>query len=135
MNTPIRAALLILIATATSCTSEPPELAKSQCSRVGQRLGETPVKGFIFGELGTKVLLNSCPGVQVPITFIGDAPPEFMKLVSVAVQREDVVGFEAVANGFVVQERDRDPVLILTSLDKLREAPSIVAARETASGQ
>ena len=77
--------------------------------------------------------LGACPGAQVPVAFIGEAPADYKHLTEVASQRKQVVVFDAVADGFIVQERDVDLVFILLSLDKLRESPGATARAKAAS--
>lgn len=127
MKAPNRAVLVAVIVALASCSSEPNKPANRTCAHLGQRLGETPIKGFIFGSVGAKALIPACPGVEVPIAFIGEEPSDYKQLVVAASQREQVVAFDAVADGFVVQERDGDPVLILMTLGQLREDPAATA--------
>jgi hypothetical protein len=125
--------LLAAAGALSSCAPESNKPPKAICAQLGQRLGATPVKGFIFASVGTRVLLDACPNVQVRVAFIGETPPDYKQLVAVASDRLDVIAFTAVADGFVVQEGGGDPLLILISLDKLREDPGATARAQAAS--
>lgn len=107
---------------------EADQAGKPTCAHVGQRLGGTPIKGSIIGGLGTRVELQACPYAWVHIAFIGETPADYKRLVEVATEREQVIVFDAVADGYIVQN-DGTPLLILMSLDEFRQTPWLASVR------
>ena len=120
LNGAVLAAVIGALAACASEPTKPTKLAKPTCAHVGQRLGGTPIKGSIIGGLGTRVELEACPYAWVHIAFIGETPADYKRLVEVASEREQVIVFDAVADGYIVQN-DGTPLLILMSLDEFRE--------------
>ncbi len=116
-----------------SCGSNPGP-AKVLCPSVGQRLQEQPVRGIIYGSVGAKAEVSACPGVQLGFAFIGDEPAEYRRLEKLAEQREDVLGFDAVGDGYIVTDGPGRYVLLLITLNKVREDPSVAKASRAATG-
>jgi hypothetical protein len=83
------------------------------------------LRGIIFGEVGAKAEVAVCPGMQLPFAFVGDEPEDFKRLKRLAKAREDVLGFNARGDGYIVTDGPGEYALLLISLDKVREDPSV----------
>lgn len=108
--------------------------AQAACPMVGQRIHEQPLRGIIYGSVGAKAYVKACPGVKLPFAFIGSAPDDYKQLEQLADKREDVLGFNAIGDGYIVTDGPGEYVLLLITLDKIREDPSVAKAARAATG-
>jgi hypothetical protein len=70
----------------------------------------------------------------LPFAFIGDTPGDFARLRQLAEQRQDVLGFDALGDGYIVTDGPGQYVLLLITLDKVREDPSVAKRARAATG-
>ena len=122
---------LLGLSLASCGNDKPPE--KAPCTSVGKRIGEQPLRGIIYGSVGHKAYVNACPGVKLPFAFIGPEPADFKRLEQLAEAREDVLGFNALADGYIVSDGSGRYVLLLMTLSNLREDPSVAKAARAAT--
>jgi hypothetical protein len=92
------------------------------------------MRGIIYGSVGAKAYVNDCPGVKLPFAFIGSEPDDYKRLEQLAEKREDVLGFNAVGDGYIVTDGPGRYVLLLIALDKVREDPSVAKRVRAATG-
>lgn len=123
--------LPLVVLTLGSCDADKPS-AKLDCRTLGQRIGEQSLHGVIYGPVGAKLLVKDCPGGKLSFAFIGDVPADFKRLEQLAKEREDVLGFDALGDGFIVTEGHGEYVLLLIELTDVREDPSVARAASTA---
>ena len=90
--------------------------------------------GIIFGSVGAKAEVGVCPNVRLPLAFIGEKPEEYRRLELLAEEREDVLGFDANGDGYIVTDGPGRYVLLLITLDKVREDPSVAKRTRAATG-
>ncbi|WP_308514401.1 hypothetical protein [Sphingomonas flavescens] len=116
---------ILLLGCSASEDREDKGAAKPACSLVGQRIREEHLRGIIFGEVGAKAEVAVCPSLRLPFAFVGDAPKVYKRLERLAAEREDVVGFNARGEGYIVTDGPSRYTLLLTSIDKIVEDPSV----------
>src|SRR5689334_24872871 len=92
------------------------------------------MRGIIFGSVGAKAELGACSHMRLPFAFIGEEPAEYTQLKELAEQREDVLGFNAVGDGYIVIDGPGEYALLLITLDKIREDRSVAKAARAATG-
>jgi hypothetical protein len=126
----LRMLWLSLLGLCLASCSECKPSAKAPCTSVGQRIGEQPVRGIIYGSVGHKAYVKAYPGVKLPFAFIGPEPADFKRLEQLAETREDVLGFNALGDGYIVADGPGRYVLLLITLSNVREDPSVAKARE-----
>lgn len=100
---------------------------------IGKRIHEQPIRGIIFGSVGAKAEVGICPGVRLPVAFIGGEPDEYQRLKRIAEQREDVLGFDAMADGYIVSDGPGQYAILLVTLEKVREDPSVAKRLKAAT--
>lgn len=115
-----------------SCSADKP-VPKALCARVGQRIGEQPFRGVIYGDVGHKAYVKACPGVKLSFAFIGPEPTDYRTLEQLADKREDVLGFSALADGYIVTDGSGEYSLLLLTLSDIREDPSVAKATRAAT--
>lgn len=114
-----------------SCSGE--TKLQGSCHSVGTRLHQQELHGVIYGSVDAKAVMRACPGVKLPFAFIGDAPADYGRLQRLAAQREDVVGFDAIADGYIVTDGPGEYVLLLITLERVREDRSVGEAARAAA--
>ena len=110
-----------------SCSADKPS-AEAVCPSVGQRIGEQPLRGIIYANIATKALVKACPGVELPLAFIGSEPADYQRLKQLAESRGGVVGFKALGDGYIVTDGPGQYVLLVMTLSHFREDPSVAQA-------
>jgi hypothetical protein len=83
------------------------------------------VSGYVIGGLGSKVAIKECGSEQIGLIFLNKEPSSLTALRARSERLMTVVGFDAVASGWVVEDRGTY-TLIVASIDGLNENPSVV---------
>ena len=109
----------LLACTARNAAADP------SCSVIGKRIHEQPLRGIIFGSVGAKAEVGICHGVRLPFAFIGGEPEAYHRMKRLAEQRDDVLGFDAMADGYIVTDGPGKYALLLLTLERVREDPSV----------
>jgi hypothetical protein len=72
--------------------------------------------------------------MELPFAFVGTQPDEYARLKKLAEQRQDVLGFTAVGDGYIVTDGPGENVLLLITLENIREDPSVAKRARAATG-
>ena len=108
--------LIMMTLVSTSCGLANQD---GKCAIVGKRLTEIKLQGAIYGPVGAKVRIESCPKLKIPFVFIGEEPESYSRLRELAEKKEDVVTFHGVADAFVVTEGRDDYILVIGYLHEV----------------
>ena len=126
---------LVLLLALSGCQrhSENNALHDDSC-KLGIHLYDQKISGFIYGELGAKVRIDSCPGSDISFVFIKNSQPEsYTKLNKISSSQERVVGFSAIGNGYIVLEDKYRKTFLVVGLDSIEERPDLVKDAENKS--
>jgi hypothetical protein len=116
----------ILMATASCHAKSLPKPSPwVRCLQVGHHVSDRPVSGYVIGGLGSKVAIKECGSEQIGLIFLNKEPSSLTALRARSERLMTVVGFDAVASGWVVEDRGTY-TLIVASIDGLNENPSVV---------
>lgn len=83
--------------------------------------------------MGHKAYVKACRGVKLPFAFIGSEPADYKRLEQLAEKREDVLGFNALGDGYIVTDGPGHCALLLITLSDVREDPSVAKAAKAAT--
>jgi hypothetical protein len=123
----------VLVGTGLVSCGAQKQATKPSCPSVGQRIGEQAVHGVIYGSVGAKAEVPACPHMELPFAFVGTKPDDYARLKELAEQRQDVLGFNAVGDGYIVTDGPGEYVLVLITLDDVREDPSVAKRARAAT--
>jgi hypothetical protein len=103
---------------------------------IGKRIGEQPVRGKIFGSVAVHAQVSACPGVSLGFAFIdGSEPADYRQLDQLAEQRKEIIGFTALANGYIVEEAPGRFLLLLDELYHTHQDQSVLSIEERRSNE
>jgi hypothetical protein len=109
----------------SSCFTDPPI-----CSPIGKRIRDQSVRGVIYGDVGAKAEVKSCPGIRLPLVFVGTEPTDYQRLKLISQRRHSAVSFSGLGDGYIVKDGAPDRYsLLLVALTDIREAPNTAKNR------
>lgn len=99
------------------------------CRGLGKRLHSEQISGIIYGDIKTRVHIAGCADTEMAIAFI-DAPPKpYLSLQDRASSTTGMIGFKANADGFIVEESDRQYTFIVLTLENIVEDKNSVGSK------
>jgi hypothetical protein len=132
-----RLGLLIAVALLSACRSEPPAkpVRAADCGALGRHVQLQKVHGIIYAGLDTKVQISACPGVEMQMSMIESTSADMERLLKDAESQKKVIGFYALGDGYVVQERGGQYLLLALTMDRVAVDPKVEQAADKIIGK
>lgn len=112
--------LLLAICTFAGCSNASREAPHATaCKPIGARVNQVPVQGSIYGSVGTRVRIPLCPGIKMPLEFIGPGDTNYLALKRKASREMRELQFTGIGSGYIVKDGGTY-VFIAITLENLR---------------